>query len=854
MNGLPPFSCAPGSVSGTPLVRETGSAARPWNRTQGLSALSSEPGPRAPMPHSSRLVQLVLAFAVSFLLFVPLDAQTVPGRYIVELTGDPVAAHAERVSARADRRFDMQGPAARARRQALRLEQRAVRDAAASQQVEVVGSLESLSNALIVRVADANAAALERLPGVRKVHPVRLFHMSLDRALQLHKVPEAWSQVGVDHAGEGVKIAIIDSGIDIAHPGFKDASLKPPDGFPKVNAEDDVKFTNGKVIVARSYVSMFSTPDPDETPRDHFGHGTATAMAAAGVFNTGPLASITGVAPKAYLGSYKVFGSPGVNDSAQTDMVLKAIDDAVSDGMDVINLSLGSILAQRPEEDIQVRALERASALGVIVVVAVGNDGNHPNTIGTPGTGPSIITVGASRNDRVFAASAIVEGQQPKIAIPGSGPNSAIDISAPLRDVSTIDGDGLGCSAFAADSLKGRIAFILRGTCTFEEKLNNVTSGGAVAALVYTDATRPQPIGMDVRAAKLPALMVSHSDGLDIRKQLASASNSSATLRFTIAPLFTSAEGLAGFSGVGPTVTGAIKPDLVAVGTNFYTAAQANNPEGILFDLLGYTLTQGTSFSSPLVAGAAAVLKSARKGLTSAQYRSLLVNYAAPFSGARVQESGAGGLDLGAALRGTVALAPVSLSFGSGPEADVTRSLTLSNVGATQETFQLSFAPRGGTPPPQVTVQTVQLAAGASSEVRVRFAAPNSGSGVYEGYLRVSGLTSGVEARVPYWYAVPSTTAKYISVLDSRDRARRAAVVNRAILFRVTDPAGVPLKEPDTKIVATTGNGELLRIDSLDSRYPGVWAASVRLGPEAGVNVFEIKVGDVTTQVVIVGQ
>ena len=806
------------------------------------------------MPHSSRLVQLVLAFAASFLLFVPLDAQTVPGRYIVELTGDPVAAHAERVSARADRRFDMQGPAARARRQALRLEQRAVRDAAASRQAEVVGSLEGLSNALIVRVADANAAALERIPGVRKVHPVRLFRMSLDRALQLHKVPEAWSQVGVDHAGEGVKIAIIDSGIDIAHPGFKDASLKPPDGFPKVNAEDDVKFTNGKVIVARSYVSMFATPDPDETPRDHFGHGTATAMAAAGVFNTGPLASITGVAPKAYLGSYKVFGSPGVNDSAQTDMVLKAIDDAVSDGMDVINLSLGSILAQRPEEDIQVRALERASALGVIVVVAVGNDGNDPNTIGTPGTGPSIITVGASRNDRVFAASAIVEGQQPKIAIPGSGPNSAIDISAPLRDVSTIDGDGLGCSAFAADSLKGRIAFILRGTCTFEEKLNNVTSGGAVAALVYTDATRPQPIGMDVRAAKLPALMVSHSDGLDIRRQLASASNSSATLRFTIAPLFTSAEGLAGFSGVGPTVTGAIKPDLVAVGTNFYTAAQANNPEGILFDLLGYTLTQGTSFSSPLVAGAAAVLKSARKGLTSAQYRSLLVNYAAPLSGARVQESGAGGLDLGAALRGTVALAPVSLSFGSGPEADVTRSLTLSNVGATQETFQLSFAPRGGTPPPQVTVQTVQLAAGASSEVRVRFAAPNSGSGVYEGYLRVSGLTSGVEARVPYWYAVPSTTAKYISVLDSRDRARRATVVNRAILFRVTDPAGVPLKEPDTKIVATTGNGELLRIDSLDSRYPGVWAASVRLGPEAGVNVFEIKVGDVTTQVVIVGQ
>jgi subtilisin family serine protease len=660
--------------------------------------------------------------------------------------------------------------------------------------------------------------------------------------------------VGVDRAGEGIKIAIIDSGIDIDHKGFQDASLKPPEGYPKTNAEGDVKFTNGKVIVARSYVSMFSTPDPDESPRDHIGHGTATAMAAAGAFNTGPLASITGVAPKAFLGSYKVFGSPGVNESTQTDIVLKAIDDAVADGMDVINLSLGSLLAQRPEEDIEVRALERAAQLGVIVVVAAGNEGNDPNTIGSPGTAPSIITVGASRNDRVFAASASVEGLEPRIAIPGSGVNSAIGITAPLRDVAALDNDGLACAAFAADSLKDRIAFILRGTCTFEEKLNNAAAAGAVAALVYTDAARPSPIGMDVRAAKLPALMVSNPDGAEIKKRLAASSSLAATLKFTIGPLYINADGVAIFSAVGPSVVGGIKPDLVAVGTNFYTAAETNDPEGFLYDLLGYTLTQGTSFSSPLVAGGAAVVKSARRGLTSAQYRSLLVNYAAPVSGATVQESGAGKMDLGASLRGTAAMAPVSLSFGATGEADVTRSLTISNVGTAQETFQLSFAPRAGTPPPSATVESVRLAPGASTEVKVRFAPPNARPGGYEGYVRVLGLTSGVEARVPYWFAIPSTAAKYITVLDSRDRARRATVVNRAILFRVTDSAGVPLKEPDTKITATTGDGELVRIDSLDSRYPGVWAASVRLGPQAGPNVFEIKVGDVKTQVVIVGQ
>ncbi len=791
----------------------------------------------------------------SILLWLPIAVgQTVPGRYIVELTGDPIAVHAERRVGRVDRRLDMQSPRARARRQALRMEQRAVRDRAVEQNAEVVDSVESLANALIVRVPDEKAAALGRIPGVRRVHPVRLFHMSLDRALPLHRVPEAWAQVGADRAGEGVKIAIIDSGIDVDHPGFQDPSLKPPEGYPKVSTEADAKFTNGKVIVARSYASLFSTPDPDETARDHFGHGTAIAMAAAGVFNTGPLASITGVAPKAYLGSYKVFGSPGVNDSAQTDVILKAIDDAVADGMDVINLSLGALLAGRPEEDIEVRALDRAAQLGVIVVVAAGNDGNDPNTIGSPGTGASVITVGASRSDRIFAASASVEGMPPSIAIPGSGLNSSTDISAPLRDIAALDGDGLGCSAFAADSLKGRIAFILRGICTFEEKLNNAEAGGAVAALVYTDGNRPEPIGMDVRTARLPAMMVGNPDGEEIKKRLTANSSLSATLKFAIGPLLSGSDRLANFSGVGPSVNGAIKPDLVAVGTNFYTAAQRTDPEGILFDVLGYALTQGTSFSSPLVAGAAAVLKGARQGLTSAQYRSLLINSAAPLGDAKVQESGAGKLDLSAALRGTAALAPVSLSFGFGGEADVTRSLTLSNVGTAQETFHLAFAPRAGSPAPTAPVENIQLAAGASSEISVRFAAPNSGAGAYEGYIRVLGLTSGVEARVPYWYAVPSTTAKYITVLDARDRARRATLVSRAILFRVTDPAGVPLKEPEAKIVATAGNGELVRLDSLDSRYPGVWAASVRLGPQPGANTFEITAGAVTAQVVIIGQ
>ena len=103
----------------------------------------------------------------------------------------------------------------------------------------------------------------------------------------------------------------------------------------------DFAFTNKKVIVARSYASLFAAKDPDPSVRDHVGHGTATAMAAAGVANTGALTTISGVAPQAYLGMYKVFGTPGVNDTASEDAILAAIEDAVNDGMSVINLSLG---------------------------------------------------------------------------------------------------------------------------------------------------------------------------------------------------------------------------------------------------------------------------------------------------------------------------------------------------------------------------------------------------------------------------------------------------------------------------------------------------------------------------------
>jgi subtilisin family serine protease len=220
--------------------------------------------------------------------------------------------------------------------------------------------------------------------------------------------------------GRRVKIAIVDSGIDNTHPAFQDASLQPPPGYPM----GDAAYTNGKIIVARSYEPMFALPD-DATPRDRSGHGTALEMIAAGETNTGSLATITGVAPKAWLGNYKIFGTPGVNDNATYAAAIQALEDAVADHMDIAVVAFGSLPLNGPLDtdtacaqsgvpsayqydcDIPAQAVENAVAMGMTVVTAAGNDAQSSlqapalNSIDSPGTAPSAITVGASTNAHI---------------------------------------------------------------------------------------------------------------------------------------------------------------------------------------------------------------------------------------------------------------------------------------------------------------------------------------------------------------------------------------------------------------------------------------------------------------------
>ncbi|MEP7365823.1 MAG: S8 family serine peptidase [Acidobacteriota bacterium] len=784
-----------------------------------------------------------LCAAVLFLFaLIPALAETVPGRYIVELSTEPTPAFLSTQRAR------------------LRTEQRGMRTRLEARNARVVESVETVANALIVDIADADAAKLATIPGVKRVLPVRKLKLLMDRAVVLHHIPEAWARLEDGRAGAGVKIAIIDTGIEAGHPALQNPTLVAPDSYPRANNDAGLAFTTNKVIVARSYVSLLPSRDSDTSPRDRIGHGTALAMITAGVRAAAPLATMSGIAPAAWLGNYKVFGSPGQNDGTTDDAVLKAIDDAVADGMDIINLSLGNDLAERLEYDPLVAAVERATRAGVIVIAAAGNNGGDLNTLSSPATAPSAIAVGASTNDRTFAASATVEGLGDFVAVVGSGTTAATPITAPLVSAAASDGNGLACGQFPPASLANRVVLIMRGTCTFETKILNAQRAGALAALVYAAADAPDPFVMGMGSATLPAEMIGNRQGAYVKENLDGGRECIVTLRFALGAVPVQGNDPASFSAAGPSVDLGLKPDLVAAGQNIYTATQTVDSRGAMYSADGYVLVDGTSFSAPITAGAAALIKGARPGLTIDQYRSLLINTATSTDTTDgyhrdTQLTGAGLLNVDAALQSTVAAMPSSVSFGaSGINPNLQRALTLTNLGTAEETYFLSTAPHNpDLPAPMLDETTVTLAPGASRQLAVSFQGTNLTPGPYQGFLNVAAASTGATIRVPYWYAATANEPARIVILDRTASGRANAVLRNAIYFRVIDSSGVAITAVPPEVSVVTGDGVIRQLNKYDSDVPGLYSIHVVLGAAPGVNTFRIQAGAATRDVTITG-
>ncbi len=854
---------------------------------------------RAPGPVQSVMLkrfresfQILGLVVMGFAGLTALFAQSAPGRYTLILEDSPAV---ERFASRAE----VQSLAATNYRRNIEAKQLAVRTELASRRIQVTGSVSTLLNAVFVIAPKDRVNELKSLPGVKGVIASRRYRVSLNRATTLVNGPAAWNALGgTQNAGAGIKIAIIDTGIDQTHPAFQDSSLKAPAGYP-ICSGSDCNFTSNKVIVARSYVrqdsagsdpsnpAADSTPD-DNSPRDRVGHGTATASAAAAVSNTGP-AGITfnGIAPKAFLGNYKVFGSPQVNDFGSDAGIVQAIEDALNDHMDIASLSLGEPALTGPLDtgaacgnapgvpcDVVARAVENAVKAGMVVVVAAGNDGdgftsfNSPtlNSIESPGNAPSAIAVGSTTNSHFMLEGVEVPGAgvpanlQAMQGILGDGVFPSGGVAAPLRDVTKLGDDGLGCSAFPAGSLSGEFALIQRGTCPFATKIANAQNAGATGVILYM-ADASALLGPAQGSTSIPAIMISNVDGVALKAFIGANIDHAVMIDpAAFEQSKSSFNQLSDFSSLGPnTGDNAIKPDLVAVGgsdnffTDIYFAVQSYDPLGDLYSANRYSSGSGTSFATPLVSGAAALVKQAHPNFTPAQIKSALVNTASqdvtsnedgtPLT---IQDLGAGKLDAGAAVQTTITVSPSAMSFGAPATLPVNKLLQVTNSGSGSATLSLAVTPSVPAPAANVTVDrpSLTLAAGASATVNVVLSGSMPLAGSYSGVISIQG--GGVTLRVPYLFLVGNGIVDNLVVVSfpsdglPGDDAGLLAV-------KVIDSNGVPVSGATVRFTAPDG-GSLQNIQATSNSF-GVASAEAFLGTQPGDYRFRVNAGGMTLDI-----
>jgi subtilisin family serine protease len=266
--------------------------------------------------------------------------------------------------------------------------------------------LDGLAVTLPVR----DAARLARLPGVAEVFPSATYTTAAGPAVDQIGAPQLWAP-GLANAGDGIKIGIIDDGVDQTHPFFDPTGYVMPPGFPKGQAP----YTTAKVIVARVFPAPGQRAPVDLAPFDpKESHGTHVAGIAAGDANTKAVgALVSGVAPHAYLGNYRALTVPtdsGVGKDGNAPELVAAIEAAVADGMNVINLSVGEPEIE-PSRDVVALALDGAAAAGVVPVVAAGNDYREfgAGSISSPGNATGAITVAAVTTARDGPADVVAD-------------------------------------------------------------------------------------------------------------------------------------------------------------------------------------------------------------------------------------------------------------------------------------------------------------------------------------------------------------------------------------------------------------------------------------------------------------
>jgi subtilisin family serine protease len=573
---------------------------------------------------------------------------------------------------------------------------------------------KSLFNGVSVQISKNDVGKLAGIASVANVYPARYYSLAPEPTAD-PDLATAIQMTGADLAqaagwdGTGVKVAVMDTGIDLDHADLGgDGNQAAPHPFP-----------NGRVIAGTDLVGddynadpesadFQPVPHPDSVPDDCNGHGTHVA-GIVGANGSGP-SGARGVAPAVKFGAYRVFGCAG---STTDDIMIAAMEAALADGMQVLNMSIGDAFNNWPGSP----TAAAASALvdqGMVVVASIGNSGaNGIYSAGAPGVGDKVIGVASYDNTFVRARGFTLTPDGRGVAYSNSTSNSASIPNAPPGPTSgtlelkqTTEAAGVGpvppsaypggtafpdgCAPFPAGFFAGKAALIRRGSCGFQQKAENAEDAGAAAVILYNN--QPGAVTPIVAAnpqVAIPIVMISQLDGQLIHNRLLGGGPVSLTWQTEVTVANPTGGLISGFSSYGSTATLDLKPDLGAPGgliRSTYPLEQG-----------GYATISGTSMASPHVAGAAALLRQARPTLAAAGFRDILQNSADPalWSGNPgfglldiVHRQGAGMVDIDDAIASTTTISPGKLSLGEGSGG--TATLKLTNTSSSPVTYALS--------------------------------------------------------------------------------------------------------------------------------------------------------------------
>jgi len=687
-----------------------------------------------------------------------------PMTVVLKLSGDPVALVRSRTTGKQITAADQAGIES-----TLRAQQDALVSTIEAQGGTVLATFQNALNGIKVQAAPDKIASFATLPGVVEVKRVSTHERLNAVSVPFIGAPQVWDG-SAGFRVEHVKVAIIDTGIDYTHanfggPGTPDAynaafaaDTLPAD--PKLFGPGAPKVKGGTDLVGDDYDANDPSkpPKPDPNPLDCGAHGSHVAgtvagfgVLANGTTFAGPWGASTpqqsfaigpGVAPLADLYAVRVFGCNG-----STNVVVDALDWAVKNGMQVVNMSLGSPFGA--EDDADAEAAENAAQAGIIVVAAAGNEGAGDYITGSPGAGDKTISVAAMDSNDPQSYPGINVALAGGASIVAQNSNNATFSGTALQVFVLPDGAGgvsLGCneSEYLEAQISGKLVVAQRGTCPRIARAQfGFKHGAAAVALINNGAGYPFfegdiPTADGKALVTIPFLGVLKSDGPAL------AAAATATFSSATAIANPAWHAFADFSSGGPrTADGHLKPDVSGPGVNITSTAMGTGNQGVAFS--------GTSMATPHVAGVAALGLETHPDWEPDDVRAAILNTAdaSKIVGYSVRLGGSGLVQPFPASRTSAvavdeATGAASLSFGVAEFASDywrTRTILVKNFSSQALRFAVSTAASSGSPATvDVWPKVLWVAAGSASELFVTLNVAAATSGDSTDFRDVAGL------------------------------------------------------------------------------------------------------------------